>query len=204
MKTGFKLFFVESICDDPKIIETNILEVKVTSPDYKHFDKETILHDFLERINHYEKLYGQAHDIFFTNFPNPNLQIFSTKYYVILFGFSQKLKTEEKKCFFRPIYMEFVFFFNWEILVEKFVDSYLENSWKHVVSSILETLDENLEPDLAYLKIFDTGRKVTVHKHEGHIQARIVYYLMNVRITPRTIYLTRHGESYNNVIGIQY
>ena len=72
------------------------------------------------------------------------------------------------------------------------------------MSSILETLDENLEPDLAYLKIFDTGRKVTVHKHEGHIQARIVYYLMNVRITPRTIYLTRHGESYNNVIGIQY
>ena len=122
-ETGFKLFFVESICDDPKIIEANILEVKVTSPDYKHFDKETILHDFLERINHYEKLY--------------------------------------------------------------------------------ETLDENLEPDLAYLKIFDTGRKVTVHKHEGHIQARIVYYLMNVRITPRTIYLTRHGESYNNVIGIQ-
>merc|ERR1712223_430043 len=121
LEKGFKLFFVESICDDPKIIEANILEVKVTSPDYKHFDKEKVLHDFLERINHYEKLY--------------------------------------------------------------------------------ETIDENLEPDLAYLKIFDTGRKVTTHKHEGHIQARIVYYLMNVHITPRTIYLTRHGESYNNVVG---
>jgi len=121
LEKGFKLFFVESICDDPKIIEANILEVKVTSPDYKHFDKEKVLHDFLERINHYEKLY--------------------------------------------------------------------------------ETIDENLEPDLAYLKIFDTGRKVEIHKHEGHIQSRIVYYLMNVHITPRTIYLTRHGESYNNVIG---
>jgi len=121
LEKGFKLFFVESICDDPKIIEANILEVKVSSPDYKHFDREKVLHDFLERINHYEKLY--------------------------------------------------------------------------------ETIDENLEPDLAYLKIFDTGRKVMVHKHEGHIQARIVYYLMNVHITPRTIYLTRHGESYNNVIG---
>ena len=54
---GFKLFFVESICDDPKIIEANILEVKVTSPDYKHFDKEKVLHDFLERIKHYER-YG--------------------------------------------------------------------------------------------------------------------------------------------------
>ena len=113
MKTGFKLFFVESICDDPKIIETNILEVKVTSPDYKHFDKETILHDFLERINHYEKLYGQANDIFFTNFPNPNLQIFSTKYYVLYcLDFLKCSKLRGKKCFFRPIYKEFVFFFN--------------------------------------------------------------------------------------------
>ena len=43
-----------------------------------------------------------------------------------------------------------------------------------------------------------------VHKHEGHIQSRIVYYLMNVHITPRTIYLTRHGESYNNVIGTMF
>ena len=32
-------------------------------------------------------------------------------------------------------------------------------------------------------------------------QARIVYYLMNVHITPRTIYLCRHGESLNNVVG---
>ena len=30
---------------------------------------------------------------------------------------------------------EFVFFFNWEIFV-KFVDSYPENSWKHVMNSI--------------------------------------------------------------------
>lgn len=66
---------------------------------------------------------------------------------------------------------------------------------------LYETIDEETEPNLSYLKIFDTGRKVEVHKHEGHIQARIVYYLMNVHITPRTIYLARHGESYNNVIG---
>ena len=62
-----------------------------------------------------------------------------------------------------------------------------------------------------------------VHKHEGHIQSRIVYYLMNIHITPRTIYLTRvtsqlsinlhrvltgsflfskqHGESVHNIAG---
>lgn len=41
------------------------------------------------------------------------------------------------------------------------------------------------------MKTYDTGEKVVVHKHEGHIQSRIVYYLMNIHIVPRTIYLTR-------------
>lgn len=54
-----------------------------------------------------------------------------------------------------------------------------------------EPLDEHTESGLSYMKIFNTGEKVLVHKHEGHIQARIVYYLMNIHIIPRTIYLTR-------------
>lgn len=36
-----------------------------------------------------------------------------------------------------------------------------------------------------------TGRRVVVHKQEGHIESRIAYYLMNMHITPRSIYLTR-------------
>lgn len=40
-----------------------------------------------------------------------------------------------------------------------------------------------------------------VHRHEGHIQSRIIYYLMNIHILPRSIYLTRHGESQFNVEG---
>lgn len=54
-----------------------------------------------------------------------------------------------------------------------------------------QLLDEEKEKQLSYMKIFNTGEKVVVHKHEGHIQSRIVYYLMNIHITPRTIYLTR-------------
>lgn len=50
-----------------------------------------------------------------------------------------------------------------------------------------------------FMKIYNTGEKVLVHKHEGHIQSRIVYYLMNIHIVPRTIYLTRHGESVMNL-----
>ena len=57
-----------------------------------------------------------------------------------------------------------------------------------------ETIDEEAESDYSFIKIFDAGKKVLVHKHEGHIQSRIVYYLMNVHITPRNIYITRHGK----------
>ena len=111
---GYKLFFVESLCDDDKIVDSNIREVKVTSPDYVTYKSDQVYKDFVERIKHYEKLY--------------------------------------------------------------------------------QTLDEDLEPNYSFLKIFNAGSKYTVHKHEGHIQSRIVYYLMNVKITPRTIYLTRHGK----------
>jgi len=54
-----------------------------------------------------------------------------------------------------------------------------------------ETMDEKLEGHYSFMQIFNTGEKILVHKHEGHIQSRIVYYLMNIHITPRTIYLTR-------------
>jgi len=40
-----------------------------------------------------------------------------------------------------------------------------------------------------------------VNRHQGNLQSRIVYWLMNIHITPRTIYLTRHGESLHNVVG---
>jgi 6-phosphofructo-2-kinase/fructose-2,6-biphosphatase 2 len=40
-----------------------------------------------------------------------------------------------------------------------------------------------------------------IHKHEGYLQSKIVYWVMNVHITPRTIYLTRHGESEHNRAG---
>ncbi|XP_058837688.1 6-phosphofructo-2-kinase/fructose-2,6-bisphosphatase isoform X2 [Topomyia yanbarensis] len=139
-KMGYKLFFVESVCDDPQIIEQNIMiklrsivhlpplvlnsieEVKVSSPDYRNMNMEEALSDFRLRIEHYQERY--------------------------------------------------------------------------------EPLDEEIEKQLSYMKIYNTGEKVVVHKHEGHIQSRIVYYLMNIHITPRTIYLTRHGESDHNLKGL--
>merc|ERR1719300_1816007 len=55
---GYKLFFVESICEDKAIIEANIREVKVTSPDYIAMgDKNEAVYDFKKRIAHYEDQY---------------------------------------------------------------------------------------------------------------------------------------------------
>ncbi|XP_055703557.1 6-phosphofructo-2-kinase/fructose-2,6-bisphosphatase 1-like isoform X1 [Phlebotomus papatasi] len=142
-KMGYKLFFVESICDDPRIIEQNIMvkcmkmtypdnclyltadalqEVKISSPDYKNMNTEAALKDFLLRIEHYQEKY--------------------------------------------------------------------------------QPLDEVEENVLSYMKIFNTGERIVVNRHEGHIQSRIVYYLMNIHITPRTIYFTRHGESDHNIRGL--
>ncbi|KAI7694724.1 6-phosphofructo-2-kinase/fructose-2, 6-bisphosphatase [Sarcoptes scabiei] len=120
-KYGFKLFFVESYCNDPTIIEANVKEVKVHSPDYRDMGQDEALKDFMVRISHYEQVY--------------------------------------------------------------------------------EPLDEEKEKQLSFMRIFNAGERVLVHRHEGHIQSRVVYYLMNIHITPRSIYLTRHGESVYNLLG---
>ena len=56
--------------------------------------------------------------------------------------------------------------------------------------------------DLSFIRIHDAGKKYLVNRPNGHIQSRVVYFLMNIHITARTIYLTRHGESENNLTGV--
>lgn len=51
---GYKVFFIESICNDPDIIAENIKQVKLGSPDYIDCDQEKVLEDFLKRIECYE------------------------------------------------------------------------------------------------------------------------------------------------------
>ncbi|XP_029357594.1 6-phosphofructo-2-kinase/fructose-2,6-bisphosphatase 4a isoform X6 [Echeneis naucrates] len=120
-QNGFKVFFVESVCEDPDVIQENIVQVKLGSPDYTNCNTEDAVQDFMKRI----------------------------------------------KCY--------------------------ENSY--------ETLDEVLDRDLSFIKIMDVGQRYLVNRVLDHIQSRIVYYLMNIHITPRSIYLCRHGESDLNVKG---
>lgn len=49
--------------------------------------------------------------------------------------------------------------------------------------------------------MIDVGRRYLVNRIQDHIQSKIVYYLMNIHVQPRTIYLCRHGESTDNLEG---
>uniref|UniRef100_A0A671QG84 6-phosphofructo-2-kinase/fructose-2,6-bisphosphatase-like n=1 Tax=Sinocyclocheilus anshuiensis TaxID=1608454 RepID=A0A671QG84_9TELE len=118
---GYKVFFIESFCDDPEIIEANIMQVKLSSPDYENYDKEEALVDFLKRIDCYNMSYVP--------------------------------------------------------------------------------LDEEKDRHLSFIKIFNVGSRYLVNCVQDHIQSRIVYYLMNIHVTPRSIYLSRHGESELNLLG---
>ncbi|KAM9483269.1 6-phosphofructo-2-kinase/fructose-2,6-bisphosphatase 4b [Clarias gariepinus] len=120
-QNGYKVFFVESVCDDPAVIAQNIVQVKLNSPDYIDCNTEEAVQDFMKRIKCYENLY--------------------------------------------------------------------------------EPLDETLDRDLSYIKVMDVGMRYSVNRVMDHIQSRIVYYLMNIHITPRSIYLCRHGESELNLWG---
>lgn len=45
------------------------------------------------------------------------------------------------------------------------------------------------------------GVRYLANRVQGHVQSRTVYYLMNTHVTPRAIYLSRHGESQLNLRG---
>ncbi|EAL66239.1 hypothetical protein DDB_G0282759 [Dictyostelium discoideum AX4] len=48
--------YVESICNDASVIEHNIKETKLLSPDYQGVDPSKAVQDFRDRINHYLKV----------------------------------------------------------------------------------------------------------------------------------------------------
>ena len=49
--------------------------------------------------------------------------------------------------------------------------------------------------------MIDVGRKVVSHQIGGFLSAQTVYYLLNFNLSPRQIWITRHGESLDNING---
>lgn len=65
---------------------------------------------------------------------------------------------------------------------------------------VYETIDED-EKTLTYVKLIDVGSHVIINQIQDYLQSRVVYYLMNLHIRPRSIWLSRHGESQYNLEG---
>ncbi|KAI3383867.1 hypothetical protein SNEBB_003937 [Seison nebaliae] len=55
----YQMLFIENICTRKDVIESNVREVKVTSPDYVNVDANEAVKDFLGRIEMYEKIYEE-------------------------------------------------------------------------------------------------------------------------------------------------
>lgn len=55
--------------------------------------------------------------------------------------------------------------------------------------------------NMPYVQMIDVGRKVVSHQIRGFLSAQTVYYLLNFNLAPRQIWITRHGESIDNVQG---
>ncbi|XP_009782679.1 6-phosphofructo-2-kinase/fructose-2,6-bisphosphatase isoform X1 [Nicotiana tabacum] len=116
-----KIIFLETICNDRKIIERNIRLKVQQSPDYaEEPDFEAGYRDFKNRLDNYEKVY--------------------------------------------------------------------------------EPVEEG-----SYIKMIDmvsgNGGQIQVNNISGYLPGRIVFFLVNTHLTPRPIFLTRHGESLYNVRG---
>jgi len=118
VESSMKVIFVESITNDPELIESNIRDIKLRSPDYEGFEAETAVSDFMARIRLYEQVY-------------------------------QPLSDES----------------------------------------------------LSWIKVVDCGRQVVVNRIKGHLAGKIVQFLMSLHTKPRTIYLSRHGQSAYNAVG---
>jgi len=65
---------------------------------------------------------------------------------------------------------------------------------------VYQTIDED-EAHMTYVKLIDVGKHVIINKLQDYLQSRVVYYLMNLHIKPRSIWLSRHGESMYNLDG---
>lgn len=55
--------------------------------------------------------------------------------------------------------------------------------------------------NMAYVQMIDVGRKIVSHQINGFLASQAVYYLLNFNLAPRQIWITRHGESQDNVLG---
>jgi len=55
--------------------------------------------------------------------------------------------------------------------------------------------------DLQYIQMVDVGRKLVQHRLKGFLSGGISTYLSSFNLSPRQIWITRHGQSVDNELG---
>ncbi|KAK9703020.1 Fructose-2,6-bisphosphatase [Basidiobolus ranarum] len=73
--------------------------------------------------------------------------------------------------------------------------------FKARISHYQKAYETITEPSLTFIKLINVGSQVIINKIQGYLQSRVVYFLMNLHIQPRSIFFSRHGESMFNVQG---
>lgn len=62
--------------------------------------------------------------------------------------------------------------------------------------------DDEGEGKIRYIKLFNVGQKVVMHRCAGYLMSQVGFYLSNIHVKPRSIWLTRHAESEEQRKGI--
>ena len=61
---------------------------------------------------------------------------------------------------------------------------------------VYETIGGEEEENLTYVKLIDVGHHVVINQVKDYLQSRVIYYLMNLHIRPRSIWLSRVRSSF--------
>lgn len=65
-----------------------------------------------------------------------------------------------------------------------------------------ETIGEAEEAEnISFVQIINVGKKLVSHNIEGFLAGQTVFFLLNLNLAERLIFITRHGESEDNISG---
>mmetsp|Transcript_45959 Transcript_45959/g.103163 ORF Transcript_45959/g.103163 Transcript_45959/m.103163 type:complete len:571 (+) Transcript_45959:92-1804(+) len=77
-----------------------------------------------------------------------------------------------------------------------------ENRVKEYEARYQSVVDQEDGGEICYVKLFNVGQKVEMHHCSGYLMSQIGFFLSNIHISPRCIWLTRHAESEDQLSGI--
>eukprot|EP00200_Dunaliella_tertiolecta_P015444 CAMPEP_0202422814 /NCGR_PEP_ID=MMETSP1128-20130828/51054_1 /ASSEMBLY_ACC=CAM_ASM_000463 /TAXON_ID=3047 /ORGANISM="Dunaliella tertiolecta, Strain CCMP1320" /LENGTH=624 /DNA_ID=CAMNT_0049030891 /DNA_START=25 /DNA_END=1900 /DNA_ORIENTATION=- len=189
----WQYLFIESICSDEEVLNSNYRAKMRYSPDYKGMDEEKAVMDFRKRISNYEEVYEPITDrnlhyikLIDMITGRAHLDINRISGYIpgkMVFYLMQVCKAGGTGESCGKAVMDF----------------------RKRISNYEEVYEPITDRNLHYIKLIDmiTGRAhLDINRISGYIPGKMVFYLMQVCKaggTARKLWLTRHGQSEFNM-----